>query len=179
VASAKYAVGEYERRFLLDAVPPGVANPRRIVDRYIESTRLRLRTVHHPDGAIEHKLGHKRRPVATDPTVILHTSLYLDDEEHAVMAALPARDLHKTRWAIDLGAGTGSVNVFDAPLTGLILLEVDLDDPDRLTAFEPPSWAGPEVTRDEAFTGGALAGRTMDDLAPSLAAVGSRWVPGG
>lgn len=172
--TGKYAVGEYERRFLLDAVPAGATNPRRIVDRYIERSRLRLRTVHHPDQRIDHKLGHKRREVAGDPTAILHTSLYLDDDEYAVLAALPARELRKTRWAVELETGDGSVNVFEGPLTGLILLEVDLGHPDRLARFRPPPWAGPEVTRDEAFTGGGLAGRALAELAPALASARSR-----
>lgn len=174
MSAEKYAVGEYERRFLLDAVPPGATNPRRILDRYIERSRLRLRTVVHPDRRVDRKLGHKRRPVADDPTTILHTSLHLDDDEYEVLAALPARELRKTRWAIDLRTGTGSINVFEGPLTGLLLLEVDLGDPDDLERFDPPPWAGPEVTRDEAFTGGGLAGRTIEELGPALASARAR-----
>ena len=165
----KYAVGEYERRFLLDAVPPGATNPRRIVDRYLDGTRLRLRTVEAPGADTDRKLGHKRRAVADDPTAILHTSMYLDDAEYGVLATLPARRLVKTRWAITLADGgrgpvTGSVNVFEDDLDGLILLEVDLGAPDLLWAFEPPPWAGREVSQDEAFTGGELAGRSFADL---------------
>lgn len=165
----KYAIGEYERRFLLDELPPGVTNPRPIVDHYLDGTRLRLRTTDLGDGTIERKLGQKRRLADDDPTAILHTTIYLGDPEFEALSTLPGRELRKTRWAIDVGDGTGSVDVFEGPLDGLIVLEVDLGRPDGLDRFEPPVWAGPEVSRVEAFSGGWLAGRALADLQP--------WMP--
>lgn len=175
----KYSVAECERRFLLDGVPSGVTNPRRIVDHYIDNTRLRIRlvesTVGEPEGDdapdIDRKLGHKRRVVADDPTTIMCTSLYLDQAEFEVVSTLPGRRLVKTRWTVDAGAGvTGAVDVFDESLTGLVVLEVDLGDESALAAFAAPPWCGPEITHVEAFTGGELAGRSFDDLAEHLAA---------
>ncbi|MDH3681411.1 MAG: hypothetical protein OEV40_15845 [Acidimicrobiia bacterium] len=174
MVKAKYSVGEYERRFLLDHVPQGVTNPRTIIDRYIEHTRLRLRTVDQPGVATDRKLGHKRRVVEDDPTAIMHTSLYLDEREFGVLAALPARRLVKTRWTIDVAGRPCSVNVFEEALAGLIVLEADLGDPELLAEFGPPPWAGPEVTHDEAFTGAALAGKSLVDLRSALAAAHRR-----
>ena len=170
----KYSVGEYERRFLLDALPPGATDPRRIVDLYLEGTRLRLRTVERPDAGTERKLGHKRRLAADDPRAILHTSMYLDENEHRALAALPARRLVKIRWAVEVDGRQGSANVFQESLEGLILLEVDLGDPSLLDGFVPPAWAGAEVTEDEAFTGGQLAGRSFDELGAALSAASAR-----
>jgi hypothetical protein len=170
MANAKYAVGEYERRFLLDGIPPGATSPRRIVDRYIDGTRLRLRTVEHPGGDPDRKLGHKRRVDEGDPTAILHTSLYLDEVELDVLATLPARELVKTRWAVEAAGWACSVDAFEGPLIGLILLEVDVGNAALLDRFAPPPWAGPEVTLDEALTGGRLAGATLAGLAGPLAA---------
>ncbi|MGI9612356.1 MAG: hypothetical protein ACR2QO_05580 [Acidimicrobiales bacterium] len=176
---AKYAVGEHERRFLLDEIPAGATNPRHITDHYVDGTRLRLRAVRdgaRSTGAVDLKLGHKRRIVADDPTAILHTSMYLDAAEFDVLATLPGRRLVKTRWSVPVGpdadpsSPSGSVNVFEEDLAGLILLEVDLGSQALLEAFTPPSWVGPEVTADEAFTGGALAGASFADIAPLAAA---------
>ena len=169
MASEKYAVGEFERRFLLSDIPPGVTNPRNIVDLYIDKTRLRLRAVEQADTATRLKLGHKRRLVATDPTAIMHTSMYLDSTEFDVLASLPSTRLAKTRWAIDIDGQPGSVDVFQEALTGLVIVEVDCEDRSRLDDFVPPAWAGPEVTGDEAFTGGALAGKSLGDLADAVA----------
>lgn len=171
MVNEKYSVGEFERRFLLEEVPPGVTNPRHIVDLYVEGTRLRLRSVDQAGAATDWKLGHKRRIVEVDPTAIMHTSMYLDEGEFDVLSALPARRLVKTRWAVDVGGRTCSVNVFEEALAGLIVLEADLGDPELLDDFVPPDWAGPEVTRIEAFTGGELAGRSLADLDEALAAV--------
>jgi len=165
----KYSVGEYERRFLLDKLPPGRTNPRYIVDHYVNETRLRLRTVSAGEnGDTDLKLGHKRRVVADDPTAIRCTSIYLDKTEFAVLSNLPGRRLVKTRWAIALGRWTGAVEVFEEALSGLVMLEVDLGDVADLKAFEPPDWAGPEVTQSEAFTGAELAGRTWADVAETV-----------
>ncbi|MCP3989271.1 MAG: hypothetical protein GY724_09370 [Actinomycetia bacterium] len=169
MVSDKYAVGEYERRFLLGQIPPGATNPRPIVDHYVDGTRLRLRAVTDPAaGRVQRKLGHKHRLMVDDPTAIMHTTMYLDDNEFAVLSSLPGRRLVKTRWAVGLdGNQQGSVNVFGQDLLGLIILEVDVGRPDRLETFQPPPWVGPEVSHFEAFTGGDLAGRTLDQLISS------------
>jgi CYTH domain-containing protein len=62
-----------------------------------------------------------------------------------------------------------SIDVFEESLEGLILMEVELGDPARLEEFTPPSWVGPDVTRNERFTGGELAGLSFQDLAADIA----------
>lgn len=168
MAEEKYAVGEYERRFLLDEIPAGATDPRRIVDRYIDNTRLRLRTVDHPGAEMGRKLGHKRRLNASDPRAIIHTSVHLEEDEFSVLAALPAKRLVKTRWSIEVEGRQCSINVFEGPLAGLILMAVDLGDPSLLDEFVPPSWAGAEVSTDEAFTGGELAGKSLNEIVETL-----------
>lgn len=166
----KYAIAECERRFLLDGVPDGASNPRRIVDRYLDGTRLRVRLISTPDGALlERKLGHKRRE-GPGPVHVWHTSLYLDEAEQEILSSLPGHVLTKTRWTIQLGDHTGSVDVFESALAGLALLEVDLGDLARLASFEPPEWAGAEVTHDEHFTGASLARLDADQLKAALQA---------
>jgi len=172
VVEEKYAVGEYERRFLLSHLPDGMADPQHITDSYITGTRLRLRTVDwHEGGKHDQKLGHKRRLVDDDPTAIMCTSLYLNAAEFAVLSRLPSKSLVKTRWRLHLGAVAASIDVFDESLEGLILMEVDLGDPSILEGYSPPVWAGPDVTRNERFTGGELAGRSFIDLANDIALV--------
>ena len=65
---------------------------------------------------------------------------------------------------MDLAGEAGSVDVFEGDLLGLVMLEVDLKSTTRLTGFSPPAWAGPEVTHDETFTGGALSTLLPADL---------------
>ena len=148
----KYAVVERERRYLLASLPDGVTGTREITDRYVIGTRLRLREVRGPDGAVIRKLGHKVR-LSDGPGEIACTSLYLDDEEWAVLVALPARTLRKKRHTI---ARDGWLVAVDEHEDGALVAEIDDGDQpsDRV-----PEWLDVvrDVTRDEAWTGGGLA----------------------
>jgi CYTH domain-containing protein len=155
VTSLKYAHVERERRWLLMRVPDLPHEPRtvHVVDRYVHGTRLR--EVSEPDGTIVRKLGQKVR-LGDDAREVAHTSLYLDEAEWAMLSALPADELTKTRTFVSLGPASIAVDVFEGPLAGLILAEVDAGEGDPV---DLPAEYGPfdEVTDDEAFTGGALA----------------------
>jgi hypothetical protein len=140
VSVVKYARLEAERRFLLDALPD-LADARvlRITDRYVHGTRMRLRVVHEGDSVVR-KLGQK---VPRSTSTNEHTTLYLDEAEHALLQALPADELSKTRYVLDGWA-------FDEHPTGLLLAETE--DPG-----EPWFPYVREVTEDLAFTGAVLA----------------------
>jgi len=169
MVNEKYSVAEYERRFLLSDVPAGLSNPRQISDPNIDGTRLRVRSVETPEGLVlQRKLGHRRRVAEEDPTVIWHTSLYLNEAEYEMLSSLPGRTLTKTRWTVDADGGSSSVDVFGGVLVGLVMLEVDLAHIDGLNAFTAPSWAGPDVTHNETSTAGPLARLSADELEEAL-----------
>jgi CYTH domain-containing protein len=157
VTSLKYAHVERERRWLLMRLPDLPHEPRtvRIVDRYVRGTRMRLREAREPEGTLVRKLGHKVR-LGVDAREVAHTSLYLDEAEWAMLSALPADVLTKTRTFVPLGTATIAFDVFDGPLAGLVLAEVDTGEGDPV---DLPAEYGPfdEVTDDDSFTGGALA----------------------
>ena len=147
----KYAHLEDEQRFVLPSLPEGSHAPRMIADRYVLGTRLRVRT--QTDEAADvtiAKLGHKVRRESSHPSAVWHTTIYLDDAEHDMLGALPARVLAKRRWTV---AG-GCADEFLGHLEGLILFE----GPRPVVAPGPAV----EVTDDERFTGGALAGLDAD-----------------
>ena len=142
MTSLKYAHVERERRFLLDVLPDLTgARVLRITDRYVDGTRLRLRTVEEDGHPVVHKLGQKIRLEGVSTNA--HTTLYLSAVEYAGLAHLPGRDLRKTRHLLRHFA-------FDVHGDGLLLAETE-------TAEEP--WFGyvREVTDEEEFTGGRLA----------------------
>ncbi|MGB8652399.1 MAG: hypothetical protein WCD35_17260 [Mycobacteriales bacterium] len=145
--SLKYAHLESERRFLLGELPElAGARVLRITDRYVEGTRLRVRLVEEDGQDPVRKLGHKIRPDAELPSVNAHTTLYLDEREHALLCTLPARLLTKTRHLRDGWA-------FDVFPDGLLLAETELD----LTPWFPYLH---EVTDDPRYSGAALATAT-------------------
>jgi CYTH domain-containing protein len=128
-----------------------------IEDRYVDGTRLRLRTVREAGKAPVHKLGQKIRFAPGDASALAHTTLYLDEAENALLSALPAVTLTKTRHVIPLSDELDvAVDVLSGALSGLTVAELDLGE----TGLPPeplPTWLGAEVTAIEEFTGYALA----------------------
>lgn len=153
----KYAHVETERRFLVGAVPEGVVRVSVIHDRYLDSTRLRLREMT-TDGRSVRKLGHKVR-LGEGPEAIAHTSIYLDDAEWELLSTLPGRTLSKRRHHIERDGARVAVDEFE---DGSLVAEIDGGDQ---RPSDPPPWLGvlQEVTGDEAFTG---AGRAAASVAP-------------
>jgi CYTH domain-containing protein len=170
--SRKYAVVERERRFLTNPAVDLSAASRvlRIEDRYVGGTRLRLRTVREPGRDVVRKLGQKVRLAPGDASAIAHTTMYLDDDEHALLSGLPAVTLSKTRYVVPLSdRWDAAADVFHGSLSGLTMTELDLG-PDGSLSQPLPSWLGIEVTHLEEFTGYALACLEAGALTRLLAA---------
>jgi hypothetical protein len=95
----KYARIERERRFLLDRLPTSAIaeRSRRITDRYLDSTTLRLRK-QNEGGTTIYKLTQKIPAHGSQPALI--TSMYLSHREFSVLAPLPAQSLSKIRYSL-------------------------------------------------------------------------------
>ncbi len=63
--------------------------------------------------------------------------------------------IDKTRHLIDFGGHTWEVDEFHGPLTGLVIAEVELTDPNEAIALPP--WLGEEVTGNPQYYNSALA----------------------
>jgi len=150
--SLKYARVERERRYLLARLPESIVSTREIVDRYLVGTRLRLREVRESDGTVTRKLGHKVR-LAEGPEEVACTNFYLNVEEWALLAAMPARTLRKKRHLVETG---DLVVAVDEHEDGTLIAEIDDgQQPSDVT----PDWLEVvrDVTHDEAWTGAGLA----------------------
>ncbi len=104
------------------------------------------------DGTVTRKLGHKVR-LTDGPTEVACTNFYLDDDEWALLAALPARLLRKRRHMIHRDGLLVAVDEHD---DGTLIAEID--DGDQPSDFVP-EWLDvvDDVTADEAWTGARLA----------------------
>jgi hypothetical protein len=124
VREGKYARVERERRFLLAGPPPASAGTarRRITDRYLPGTRLRLRRAEYLDsGACEFKLTQKVPVGRPGYARGLTTNTYLSAAEYDLLASLHGEVLSKTR----LSVPPLSIDVFGPPLYGLVLGEAE------------------------------------------------------
>jgi CYTH domain-containing protein len=171
IRDGKYARVERERRFLLAAPPDPaqVSGRRRITDRYLTGTRLRLRRVERTDnGAVDLKLTQKLpagRPGAVQGLI---TNTYLSEAEYDLLATLPGAMLSKLRVTVPPVV----VDLFDPPLHGLVIAEREFRDDDTARGFQPPAEVVAEVTDDPRFTGGCLAQTGRADLLAWLAEYG-------
>lgn len=150
--SLKYAVVERERRYLLGSLPAGVSSTKEILDRYVTGTRLRLREVREGDGTVTRKLGHKVR-ITDGPAEVACTNFYLNEEEWAVLTALPAQLLSKKRHMVHRD---GLVVAIDEHEDGTLIAEIDDgDQPSKVV----PDWLNvlDDVSDDESWTGVNLA----------------------
>lgn len=177
VREGKYARVERERRFLLPGppAPSAAAGRRRITDRYLPGTRLRLRRVDHADsGACELKLTQKVPAGAPGFVQGLITTTYLSAAEYDLLASLPAAVLAKTRLSIP----PLSVDVFDPPLHGLVMADAEFGTDEAARSFGPPAGVVAEVTDDPRFTGGRLVLARRGELLAWLAEYGIEPQPG-
>jgi len=168
--SRKYALPERERRFLLREVPPGeVVRTRRLTDDYVRGTRLRVRRSVETAAGVEETFYKLTQKVpAPDGTPGLITNFYLSAAEYELLATLPAQRLEKTRYSVP----PFGIDVFEPPLDGLFIAEIEFDGEEASRAFPPPAFAVAEVTHDLRFTGGRLITTTREQLRAALASYG-------
>lgn len=157
---------EIERKYLLDGAPSGAdlgalgARARRIEQVYLATSDDWIRRVRRieVDGRARHVLTRKR-----DRSGIvreeLESEITAQEYERLVVEADPERRaIRKVRHVIPFGRWTLELDVFDEP-PGLVLLEVELDDPDEVPDL-PPSIAAHvvrEVSTEPAYANYNLA----------------------
>jgi CYTH domain-containing protein len=153
-----YTAVERERRWLCKSVPSSlVRQTLTIADLYVTGARLRLREMRPSDGGPG--MLRLTRKGDVDPYTRLITSIYLPEEEFAILsAALSGARLSKLRHRLHAPAGISmSIDEFQGTLAGLCLLEVEFETAAELVAFVAPDFAAAEVTSDVRYTGAWLA----------------------
>jgi CYTH domain-containing protein len=158
----KYAKIEWERRFLLARfpVPENVTRVRKIIDRYIIGTTLRLREEIERGGETRFKLTQKLPRAASGGQQGFISTMYLSEAEFEVFATLPSRLLTKARHSIH----PFGVDVFEGELQGLVLAEAESDSAKEAAALILPTFLQHEVTDDTRFTGGRLVNASRHEV---------------
>jgi CYTH domain-containing protein len=151
-----FRLGKAERRWLCRDVPrERIFRTEAITDLYVAGTRLRLREARPIDGGAA--MLRLSRKADVDLHTRLITSIYLAEEEFAVLAALPGTRIRKLRHRLHSPPGVALlVDEFQGELDGLIMAEAEFKAPDSLLAFTVPDFALREVTDDPRFNGGNL-----------------------
>lgn len=153
----EYVSVERERRWLCHEVPrERVARTEAITDLYVTGGQLRLREARPIDGGAPRLRLTRKADV--DPHTRLITSIYLTEDEFAVLAAcLPGDRIRKLRHRLQPVPGALlAVDEFQGEHAGLVLAEAEFETPEQLVAFSAPEFAVREVTNDPRFTGSHL-----------------------
>jgi CYTH domain-containing protein len=168
----KYSRIERERRFLLDQFPNHVnaVRVRRISDRYIDGTTLRLREQSEDGVPTMFKLTQKLPVRASGAQQGWITTIHLTGEEFCVFAQLSAKRLSKTRYSVP----PFGIDVFEGELEGLLVAEAEFDSAADADALTPPSFIFKEVSDDTRFTGGQLVSASRRDIQAWLLEYGIR-----
>jgi CYTH domain-containing protein len=162
----KYAKIERERRFLLHEFPKNeiAVRSRRIIDRYIDGTTLRLRKLIDGDGSAAFKLTQKIPARDSGGQQGLIVTMYLTEAEFRVLEQLPAHTLTKTRHS----APSFGIDVFDGELEGLVLAEAEFDSAVAADALVIPSYIFREVSADDRLAGGNLVRASRQEVTSTL-----------
>lgn len=157
----RYSHVEREQRWLLAEIPIGATEPRQIVDGYISGTSLRLRKITDSFGPF-FKLTQKVRVHSDSPEVVRITNMYITESEFNSLTVLPSNALMKTRHRLTIDGRTFAIDKFEGRHSGLVLAELELanDEP----RVDSPFTAVREVTDDDAYSGGALAQATDEEI---------------
>jgi CYTH domain-containing protein len=173
----RYARIERERRFLLTQFPrdANVVRTRRIIDRYIDGTTLRLREQSDDRGPAIFKLTQKLPALADGAQQGWITSMYLTKHEIGILAQLSARKLTKTRYSVP----PFGIDEFEGALEGLLIAEAEFDSAAAADTLTLPSFIYREVSADSRFTGGQLVCASRQDISTWLLEYGIRLGPAG
>jgi CYTH domain-containing protein len=126
-----------------------------IEDLYLSAGRLRLRRVTAADGRTQFKLCKKYGKL--DGVREWITNLYLSEAEYAQLSPLAGQRVLKRRHSV---AG-GALDLYAEPRLKFAVFEREFPDELSASRYEPPEFAGDEVTNDPSFSGAALAHRTQ------------------
>jgi len=98
----------------------------------------------------------------------LTTTMYVTKDEFSVVAKLPAKTLKKTRYSVP----PFGIDVFEDTLAGLVLAEAEFSSDSEASSLTLPPFIVREVSHDDEFAGGYLAGIARHEFEELLAKYG-------
>ncbi len=146
---------EIERRFVVTSLPPAVivGQPNSCIRQgYVAAQpgkELRVR-----DKSGRYFLTQKRGSglVREEHEIEVEQAVF-----DMIWPLTAGRRVEKTRYHVADGALTMEIDVYHGDLSGHMSVEVEFTDERAAAAYQPPDWAGPEVTEDSRYNNAQLA----------------------
>lgn len=159
---------EMHRSFLVEGLPEPLTRASahiQLFDNYITGTRLRLRSVRHPETAAWTRILQQRFPVSEENLACLKFSeIYLNDAEYAQLQIFEGSEIRKNRYFHEFDRRTFAFDVFLGELWGLNIARVEFETEDELSKFEPPPFTVLEITNDPFFLGQILVTKSFEEV---------------
>ncbi len=160
---------ELERTFLAKLLPENLKEcPHKdIVDMYIENGdgHLTLRIRKNGDS---HKLVRKSLVDSNDRSKQLETTIDLSQTEYESLSLSQSRRVEKTRYLYPYQGHTAEYDIFKGNLAGLVVIDFEFETEGAKDAFVAPDFCLADVTQENFITGGALAGKSYEDIGNEL-----------
>jgi len=171
---------EIHRTFLLEALPEPLTRASahiQIFDNYISGTRLRLRSIRHPETTSWTRILQQRFPAIEGHLSNMKISeMYLNDAEYAQFQIFEGSEIRKNRYFHEFDGRNFAFDVFLGPLWGLNTARVEFETADHADRFEAPPFAIFEVTHDPFFLGEILVTKNFEDVRAEVAKIGNQVV---
>lgn len=164
---------EYERTFLAKHIPQEIVGE--------EGTLLHdimvPDTVRHPHLRLRQKGSKyvitKKYPLRDgDITEMVEETIPLDKEEFEALKKCSTKDIVKRRYNVAIDGYPAEVDVFEEKLRGLVLIDFEFSTSADKDAFIVPGVCLADVSQEEMLAGGILAGRSYDEIEPTLVKYG-------
>lgn len=159
---------ELERTFLIKHVPAGLQESlsKKMCDLYIPANERHPHTRIRQNGdAYEFT---KKRPIDNDPSKQIESTVYLTKDEFDSLKKSDAKQVSKQRYFYGEDGYSYEVDVFEGPLKGLVLVDIEFENEEAQAEFIMPDWCLREVTHEECIAGGMLAGKSYADIEHTL-----------
>lgn len=159
---------ELHRAFLIDALPEPLTRASahiQIFDNYIPETRLRLRSIRHPETASWTRILQQRFPaIEGDLSCLKVSEIYLNNPEYANFQIFEGEEIRKNRYFHEFDRRTFAFDVFLGKLWGLNVARVEFETEKELDQFEPPIFGVVEITNDPFFLGEILVTKSFEEV---------------
>lgn len=157
-----------ERRFLLNAFPPGLErnSPHlQLTDNYITNTRLRLRKIRVPETKERRwLLTQVIHPVPADLSQTIKVNTWLSAQEYEVLSVFEGNETRKNRFAYQHEGRDYTVDLYLGLLWGLLIAKTTIESDLTWDQALMPEFATADITNDPLFNGPKLPDLTIQEI---------------
>ncbi|MFH1053085.1 MAG: hypothetical protein V1740_01585 [Candidatus Woesearchaeota archaeon] len=160
---------ELELTYLAKYIPKGLKDceSREIIDIYIPKQS------DHPTLRIR-KNGNKFEITKKEPTADGDAShqeeqtIILTESEFNTLSRLDGKKVHKIRYLYNHDGKTAEFDVFQGPLAGLVVIDIEFNKVKEKESFQMPDFCLAEVTHELWVAGGMICGKSYEDVEEKL-----------